>query len=56
MLGVTRAGAVICPAMPAFYTKPGTIGDLVDQMVGRMLDLFDIDTGDFERWNGFQKG
>ncbi|RDW74948.1 flavin prenyltransferase PAD1 [Coleophoma cylindrospora] len=55
MLEVTRAGAIICPAMPAFYTKPGSIDDLVDQMVGRMLDLFDVDTGDFQRWNGFQK-
>ncbi|KAA8570312.1 hypothetical protein EYC84_002615 [Monilinia fructicola] len=55
MLDVTRAGAIICPAMPAFYTKPGSIDDLVDQMIGRMLDLFDIDTGDFERWSGFQK-
>jgi 4-hydroxy-3-polyprenylbenzoate decarboxylase len=45
MLDVTRAGAIICPTVPAFYMKPGTIDDLVDQMVGRMLDLFDLDTG-----------
>lgn len=55
MLEVTRAGAVICPAMPAFYTKPGSIDDLVDQMIGRMLDLFDLDTGEFQRWSGFEK-
>lgn len=55
MLEVTRAGAIICPAMPAFYTKPDSIEELVDQMVGRMLDLFGLDTGDFQRWNGFQK-
>jgi 4-hydroxy-3-polyprenylbenzoate decarboxylase len=54
MLDVTRAGAIICPTVPAFYMKPGAIDDLVDQMVGRMLDLFDLDTGDFKRWNGFQ--
>lgn len=46
MLEVTRAGAVICPA---------TIDDFVKQMVGRMLDLFDLDSGDFERWNGIEK-
>ncbi|KAL3421942.1 3-octaprenyl-4-hydroxybenzoate carboxy-lyase UbiX [Phlyctema vagabunda] len=55
MLEVTRAGAIICPAMPAFYTKPGSIEDLVDQMVGRMLDLFGLETGDFQRWNGYSK-
>jgi len=55
MLEVTRAGAIICPSMPAFYTKPGSIDDLVDQMVGRLLDLFDLDTGDFQRWSGFEK-
>lgn len=56
MLEVTRAGAIVCPAMPAFYTKPATLDDAVDQMVGRMLDLFDIDTGDFERWSGMPRG
>jgi phenylacrylic acid decarboxylase len=55
MLEVTRAGAIICPAMPAFYTRPDSIDDLVNQMIGRILDLFDIDTGDFQRWNGIEK-
>ncbi len=55
MLEVTRAGAVICPLVPAFYIKPNSIDDLLDQMVGRMLDLFDIDTADFERWDGAMK-
>ncbi|KAH6667631.1 flavoprotein [Halenospora varia] len=55
MLGVTRAGAIICPAVPAFYTRPDSIDDLVDQMIGRMLDLFGVDTGDFQRWDGFEK-
>ncbi|EMR83065.1 hypothetical protein ACHAPC_010747 [Botrytis cinerea] len=52
MMTVTRAGAIICPQMPAFYTRPSSIDDLVDQMVGRCLDLFGLDTGDFKRWNG----
>lgn len=55
MLEVTRAGAIICPAMPAFYTKPDSIDEMVDQMIGRILDLFDVDTGDFQRWNGLEK-
>lgn len=55
MLEVTRAGAIICPAMPAFYTRPASIDDMLDQMVGRMIDLFGLDTGDFPRWNDFEK-
>lgn len=55
MLGVTQAGAIICPTVPAFYTKPDTIEQFVDQMVGRTLDLFGLDTQDFPRWNGFEK-
>ncbi|KAF7895847.1 hypothetical protein EAF00_005862 [Botryotinia globosa] len=52
MMTVTRAGAIICPQTPAFNTRPSSIDDLVDQMVGRCLDLFGLDTGDFKRWNG----
>ncbi|EFX01028.1 phenylacrylic acid decarboxylase [Grosmannia clavigera kw1407] len=56
MSEVTRAGAIIAPPMVAFYTKPASIDDLLDQMVGRLLDLFDLDAGNFQRWDGFQKG
>lgn len=55
MSEVTRAGAIIAPPMIGFYTKPQSIEDAVDQMVGRLLDLFDLDTGNFPRWDGFQK-
>ncbi|KKK18236.1 putative phenylacrylic acid decarboxylase [Aspergillus rambellii] len=55
MLEVTRAGAIIFPPVPAYYIKPATVEDLVDQSVGRVLDLFDLDTKDFERWNGWKK-
>ncbi|KAL1963750.1 hypothetical protein VTN77DRAFT_7816 [Rasamsonia byssochlamydoides] len=55
MLSVSRSGAVIFPPVPAFYIKPSSVDDLVDQSVGRMLDLFDLDTADFERWNGWKK-
>lgn len=55
MLTVTQSGAIIFPPVPAFYIKPSSIDDLIDQSVGRMLDLFDLDTADFERWGGWKK-
>lgn len=55
MLSLRRAGAIIFPPVPAFYTRPKTIDDLVNQSVGRMLDAVDIHTEEFERWTGFQK-
>ncbi|KAL7936970.1 flavoprotein [Trichoderma chlorosporum] len=55
MLDLTRAGAVIFPPVPAFYIRPSTVEDLIDQSVGRMLDLFGLDTEDFSRWNGWNK-
>jgi 4-hydroxy-3-polyprenylbenzoate decarboxylase len=47
-----QLGAVIAPPMPAFYTRPETIDDLVNHSVARVLDLFDIDTGVLKRWQG----
>ncbi|CAG8009584.1 unnamed protein product [Penicillium olsonii] len=55
MTTVTEAGAIIFPPVPAYYIKPSSIDDLVDHSVGRMLDLFDLDTEAFERWGGFKK-
>ncbi|KAF2015227.1 flavo protein family [Aaosphaeria arxii CBS 175.79] len=55
MLSVTQHGAIIFPPVPAFYNRPSSLEDVADHTVGRMLDLFDLDTGGFERWNGFQK-
>ncbi|KAL6697180.1 flavoprotein [Trichoderma pleuroticola] len=55
MLDVTRTGAVVFPPVPAYYIKPSSVEDLVNQSVGRMLDLFDLDTEDFERWDGWNK-
>lgn len=54
MLDVTRAGAIIAPPVMAFYTKPQSLDDVVKQMVGRLLDLFDLDTNDFDRWSGLK--
>lgn len=52
MLEVTRAGAIIAPPVVAFYTKPESVEAVVKQMVGRMLDLFHLDSQDFDRWQG----
>lgn len=54
MLAVTEAGGVIMPPVPAFYTGAKTIDDIVNQTVGRSLDLFDLDTGTFPRWGNGQ--
>src|SRR5215213_1413193 len=55
MLDCTTAGAVILPPSPAFYHRPKTILDIVDQTLGKALDLFGIDVGLFERWQGLEK-
>ncbi len=47
-----QLGAVIAPPMPAFYNQPQTIDDLINHSVGRVLDLFDLDAGVVERWQG----
>jgi 4-hydroxy-3-polyprenylbenzoate decarboxylase len=47
-----QLGAVIAPPMPAFYSQPQTIDDLINHSVGRVLDLFDLDTGIVKRWEG----
>jgi 4-hydroxy-3-polyprenylbenzoate decarboxylase len=48
-------GAIIMPPAPAFYHKPQTIQDIVDHTVGKMLDLFGIEHGLFQRWSGMAK-
>jgi 4-hydroxy-3-polyprenylbenzoate decarboxylase len=50
MIRVTRMGGVIMPPVPAFYHMPKTIDDLIDQSVGKVLDLFSIDAKLFRRW------
>jgi 4-hydroxy-3-polyprenylbenzoate decarboxylase len=46
----TRSGAIVMPPVPAFYHQPKTIADLVDQTVGRALDLFGIEANIVKRW------
>lgn len=55
LLRAARLGAVIAPPMPAMYIRPRSIEDLIDHAVGRVLDLFDIDPGIVQRWDGPQK-
>lgn len=52
MLHLAESGAVIAPSLPAFYPRPTNIDQLVDHSVGRILDLFNIDTDLVKRWDG----
>ena len=50
LLRLSQAGAVILPAMPGFYHGPEKIDDLVDFVVGKVLDQLDVEHSLFERW------
>jgi len=52
MVKLAAAGAVILPAMPGFYHAPKTVDDLVNHIVGKVLDQFGIDNRLFKRWAG----
>lgn len=52
MARATAAGAIIFPPMPAFYTRPQSISDMVRQGAGRALDLLGIEHEQIIRWNG----
>lgn len=54
MTQLAEMGAILAPPMPAFYHKPMSIGDIVDQTVNRVLDLLNIDLPQdlFQRWRG----
>ena len=54
MLRVAQAGAIVLPAMPGFYGRPGTIDELVDHIVGKVLDVLNIEHDLYRRWNGPQ--
>lgn len=47
---LSEIGAIIAPPLPAFYTRPETIDDIIDHSVGRVLDLFDLEAGLVKRW------
>jgi 4-hydroxy-3-polyprenylbenzoate decarboxylase len=55
MAAVTEAGAIVYPPVPAFYAKPASLGDMIDHTVGRVLDLFGIESGTVNRWTGTKR-
>ena len=52
MLKLARLGIVILPAMPAFYHNPKSINELIDFIVGKILDSINIEHNLFKRWKG----
>jgi flavin prenyltransferase len=50
LTALSEMGAVIAPPVPAFYAKPQTIAEMIDQTLGRVLDLFGLDSGVVKRW------
>ena len=52
MTQLSEMGAVIAPPVPALYTRPQTLDEVVTQTVGRALDLFDLDLDQVKRWQG----
>lgn len=50
MTALSEMGAIIAPPVPAFYAKPATIAAMIDQTLGRVLDLFGLDSGTVSRW------
>jgi flavin prenyltransferase len=52
MTQLADMGAIIAPIVPAFYTRPKTIDDIINHTVGRLLDLFGLDMPVVKRWQG----
>jgi len=52
---VTLMGGIIAPPVPAFYSKPASLQDMVNHTVGRVMDLFNIEHAALKRWAGCEK-
>ena len=52
MTAATEMGAIVYPPVPAFYARPENLEQMVDHTLGRVLDLFDIETKAVSRWGG----
>ena len=50
MLKLSRIGVIIMPPVPAFYTRHSTVEDIVAHSVGKVLDIFGIESDRFQRW------
>lgn len=50
MTSLAEMGAIIAPSMPAFYTRPKSVEEIIDQSVGRVLDLLGLDWSPVRRW------
>lgn len=50
MVALSEMGAILAPPLPAFYSRPQTIDDILDHSCGRVLDLFGIEAGRVRRW------
>jgi len=56
MTTLSEMGAIIAPPVPAFYTQPKSIDDIVNHTVGRILDTLDISNVNYvKRWQGLSK-
>jgi 4-hydroxy-3-polyprenylbenzoate decarboxylase len=51
MATLADMGANVAPPVPVFYNRPKTLDDIIDHTVGRVLDLFDLDSGSVKRWS-----
>jgi flavin prenyltransferase len=52
MLAVTEMGAIVSPPVPAFYSRPENLQQMIDHTIGRALDIFGLDVGGVKRWQG----
>jgi flavin prenyltransferase len=56
MTQLTEMGAIIAPIVPAFYNRPKSLDDIINHTVGRLLDLFGVETKLVKRWKGGPDG
>jgi len=56
MTRLAELGVVIAPPVPAFYARPDSLESMVDHTLGRVLDLFGLDSGTVSRWQGTAAG
>jgi 4-hydroxy-3-polyprenylbenzoate decarboxylase len=52
MLKLARTGVAIAPPMPAFYNHPATLNEMIDHIIGRILDNFGLEFTQMRRWDG----